>query len=65
MTHFGAANVNEAVGMFRVLCSELGEKAVEQLKGAGMKMWQFNALLKAWQKHAGVEPGESAGSTAS
>jgi hypothetical protein len=60
LTAFGEKG--EAVGLFNVLRRALGDKE-EQLRKAGMRGWQFNQLLKAWQKHAGVEPGESEGST--
>lgn len=42
----------------------LGEDQIADLrKSGGLGMGRLDALVRAWQKHAGVEPGESQGST--
>jgi hypothetical protein len=56
---------NDIVEMCRTLEIGMGAEQFARFRTMPLPSWKFAELFKAWQKHSGVEPGESDGSTGS
>lgn len=53
-------DTSSIVQMFMV---GLGDEQLKEFRKIRLPQFKMDALFKAWQKHSGLEPGESEGST--
>jgi hypothetical protein len=56
-------DTNDVVEMAQTLKIGMGEEQFAEFRKLRLPSWKFAELFKAWQKHSGVELGESDGST--